>query len=420
MNSEIELHISSISTDGRGVSRASGEKTIFVEGAIPGEKVIAVIYADRKNFREATATKIITESPDRVAPRCAHYQQCGGCSLQHASLDAQRVFKKQWLLETLQRLGKWPQNEVEAAQSKLRLVEAEPWFYRQRIRVHATTTSCGFRTKRSHDIVNVEECSVAHSLIQKQWKNLVAECTKLPRGNTSREIEITVNSNNEITTELISERERIYRPSKQSSQVNLIPMSHPFARDFVVHRQSFVQPHKDAVAAYANHILEEIIFFARDSKLEKIIAWDLYAGSGPFSFLPALAGERLHLKTESMAVEGVGPAATALSINTQKYGVKCFTSDVNEFVLKAHSLLPNVVMLDPPRAGCGVATALSIAKKCAQESLIIYVACDAASLARDACSFLGQGFYLHSLSIYDTFAQTVHYETIAVFRRREK
>jgi 23S rRNA (uracil1939-C5)-methyltransferase len=410
----INLKTVAIATDGRAVARPEGEKTVFVHEALPDEEIVANVFFEKKNFREASIETVVHPSRDRIVPRCPHYKECGGCSLQHASQDAQERFKKQWLLETLHRVGHWPQKEIEKAKTSLKFVQGEPWHYRQRIRVHATPAACGFRGRRSHNVVDVTECLVAHIAIQKQWSVIREQLKRQTHSANPSEFEITVTADEELVIEPI--RERVRTEGKASSE-DLIPIAHPFARDFAVHRKSFVQPHKDAMPAYARAILEEITYFARSCAIQELNAWDLYAGSGPFSFLAALAGERLSLEAHCTAVEGVGPAVEALVRNTQNYNIKAMTDDVNLFVAKAHSKKPNIVILDPPRAGASAQTCSSIAKSCKKTALIIYVACDAASLARDACSFFEQGFSLESISIYDMFAQTVHYETLAVFRR---
>ncbi len=90
--------------DGRGIARVDG-KAVFIEGALPGEQVRFRVFKRRRQFDEAGLVDIQTASPDRVAPACAHFGVCGGCSLQHLSAPAQLAAKERQLLDNLERIG---------------------------------------------------------------------------------------------------------------------------------------------------------------------------------------------------------------------------------------------------------------------------------------------------------------------------
>ena len=105
-----ELEILTLGHDGRGVARRGGVddqagKTIFVSGALPGERVMAKQTGKSRHFDEATTVEVLSASPDRVQPRCPHFGTCGGCVLQHLDEDKQILSKQQVLIDNLQRIG---------------------------------------------------------------------------------------------------------------------------------------------------------------------------------------------------------------------------------------------------------------------------------------------------------------------------
>ncbi len=411
---DVSLTIDTIGTDGRGIARPVGEPVVFVEGALPTEEVEVTLQREKKHFREATLRKITRSSPQRITPPCPHSVTCGGCNLQHVNLQTQREFKQQWLLETLRKLGQWPTSELEKAKNTLELIVSESEGYRQRIRVHSDGKNIGFHERKSHKIVNVLNCLVAHQNIRENWAKIRSEIANATPNHQVHEFEITATQNN-FLVEPVLLRNRTKRNSNNDK--NLFEIKHPFVGILKVHRQSFVQPHKEAMSLYAQKIHALTESFALDLSLQNISAWDLYAGSGPFSMLANLVAEKIQRPCSSSAVEGVGPATEALRANTAPWNVRCLTSDVGDFCVAHAAEKPNIVILDPPRSGATPPVMNLIAKACAPQAIVVYVACDAASLARDSRTLFEHGFSLASLSLYDTFAHTTHYETIASFRR---
>src|SRR5690625_7908658 len=110
---EVETEITDLTHDGRGVARVEG-KALFVDAALPGETARVVVTRRHRHFDEGRVLELFTRSPDRVGPRCAHYERCGGCSLQHLALHKQILAKQHVLAGHIQRIGKdergagWP------------------------------------------------------------------------------------------------------------------------------------------------------------------------------------------------------------------------------------------------------------------------------------------------------------------------
>ena len=120
--------IESLDHEGRGVTRPEG-KAIFVEGALPGERVEYVVRRSRPTYEQAEVVRIIKPSAQRVAPRCRHYGTCGGCSMQHLDADAQAAAKQRILEDALWHIGKLRPEIIHSA------IHGPAWGYRYRARL---------------------------------------------------------------------------------------------------------------------------------------------------------------------------------------------------------------------------------------------------------------------------------------------
>lgn len=158
MKNTMELSIKALDYEGRGVARHQG-KTVFVQNALPEEIVQARIDQSKSSFDLAHSERIIQPSAYRVLPRCAVYEQCGGCSLQHLESTAQVAMKQRIFAEQLERIGKvrptiW-----------LSAIYGSAWHYRHRTRLSVQVLRdgrllLGFLGKRSHQVINIHQCCV--------------------------------------------------------------------------------------------------------------------------------------------------------------------------------------------------------------------------------------------------------------------
>ena len=114
--------------EGRGVARVDG-KTVFIGGALPGERVTFTIHKEKKQFAEAQVEKVLKASSERVEPACCYFDTCGGCSLQHVSFGAQVALKQRILEEQLERIGKVKPEII------LPPLYGYSWYYRDRVRL---------------------------------------------------------------------------------------------------------------------------------------------------------------------------------------------------------------------------------------------------------------------------------------------
>ena len=149
--------IESLDHDARGITRLDG-KTIFVEGALPGETVEFVSFRKKPSFEVATTERILKASPHRVEPRCPHFGVCGGCSMQHLDSTAQ-VAAKQRVIEA----NLWHMARLQAGQL-YSPIYGSPWAYRQRARFSVFMAQkagalVGFHERKSSFIADIRECA---------------------------------------------------------------------------------------------------------------------------------------------------------------------------------------------------------------------------------------------------------------------
>ena len=149
----------SLDHEGRGIARVDG-KAVFIEGALPGERVEYTVRRARPNYEQGDTVRVLKASAQRVAPRCSHYGVCGGCSMQHLDEDAQAAVKQRILEDALWHLGKLRPGVI------LPAIHGPAWGYRYRARLGIRVVPSkgglriGFHERRSSYIVDMRECPV--------------------------------------------------------------------------------------------------------------------------------------------------------------------------------------------------------------------------------------------------------------------
>jgi tRNA/tmRNA/rRNA uracil-C5-methylase (TrmA/RlmC/RlmD family) len=152
---ELSLEITDVAYGGAGLGRHEG-RVVFIPFTIPGETVRVRLDKVTRNWMQARVIKIITASPDRVAPPCPLFRRCGGCAYQHIAYPRQLEIKTQQVAETLRRIGKFPDPPVEPARPS-----PLAYAYRNRITVHVVPPVIGFRGTDPREVVDVKECLLA-------------------------------------------------------------------------------------------------------------------------------------------------------------------------------------------------------------------------------------------------------------------
>ncbi|HEM47634.1 MAG TPA: 23S rRNA (uracil(1939)-C(5))-methyltransferase RlmD, partial [Alphaproteobacteria bacterium] len=187
----LEARIESLSHDGRGVARLDG-KTVFVDGALPGERVLLRYRRRRRSFDEAQVVEVLQPSPHRCVPKCPHFGVCGGCSLQHLDPQAQIESKQQVLLDNLERLGGVAPDAV------LPPLTGPVWGYRRKARLGVKYVRkkgrvlVGFRERHSSFVAELQRCEVLHPSVGERIADLAALIAGLEARERIAQIEVAV------------------------------------------------------------------------------------------------------------------------------------------------------------------------------------------------------------------------------------
>lgn len=403
----LELHIGAVAAGGSCVARAPDGRVVFVRHTLPGERVRAVVTSATTSFLRADAIEVLEASPDRVESACPYAGpgRCGGCDWQHVSLPAQRRLKAALVAEQLQRLaGVEPTIEVEQVPGA---PDGLGWRTRVQFSV-APSGRAGLRRHRSHELEPVDFCLIASPDVEA----VGAEALRWP-GAAGVEV-IALGSQRVVSVTSRGSGTGRGRARVPEVDAGVVVDGHAgrgphgirhavLGRSFEVAAGVFWQVHPGAAAALAQAVLDGLDPRPGERAL------DLYAGAGLFA---ALLGERVGPSGSVLAVESDPRACADAARNTDDQPhVRIRTAAVDAALL-ARAGHPDLVVLDPPRAGAGLAVTHALAGL--RPRRLAYVACDPASFARDLRVLLDVGWELSSLRAFDLFPMTEHVELVAV------
>lgn len=400
MSELVELTVGAVAAGGACVARAPDGRVVFVRHTLPGERVLASVTSETKHFLRADAVEVLDASPDRVDRPCPYAGpgRCGGCDWQHVALPAQRRLKAQLVQEQLRRVARVEREvEVEAVPGD---VDGLRWRTRVQLAVDASGTA-GLRKHRSHEIEPVDFCLIASQDVEE----VGAEVLTWP-GATS--VEVAAEGDHRVVS--VSGRHARLPEVAAGVVVEGRPVRVPhglrhavLGRSYEVGGGGFWQVHPGAAEALARAVLDGLDPQPGDS------AVDLYAGVGLFA---ALLGERVGPTGTVLAVESDARACADAARNTADLPqVRIRTAEVDAAQVRRVGR-PDLVVLDPPRAGAGLEVTRALAGL--RPRRVAYVACDPASFARDLRVLLDAGWLLDSLRGFDLFPMTEHVELVAL------
>ena len=369
---------------------------VFVRHALPGERVVAEVTEGREGdrFLRADAVEVLDASPDRVTPPCpfAGPGRCGGCDFQHATLPAQRSLKAAVVAEQLRRLaGLDVEVRVEPVPG-----DQDGLGWRTRVQwAVARDGTVGLRRHRSHEVVPIDRCRIAHPAI--------AEAPPAPAEvDGAAGVETLVSSTGETLALVTTRDDRTFAdgPTVLHEQAA--------GRTFEVTGSGFWQVHPAA----ADTLVDAVLAGLDPQPGER--AADLYSGVGLFS---AALAERVGPAGHVVAVESDGGAVDDAQGNLADLHQVALLADRVDKALATDLVGPrDLVVLDPPRTGARREVVEGIAALGPRE--VAYVACDPAALARDVATFAEHGYALASLRAFDLFPMTHHVECVAILSRR--
>jgi len=431
---DIEATISGLSHDGRGVARIANKAT-FVSGALLGERVSLAYRKRHRNYDDADIVSVIEPSPDRVVPKCRHFGQCSGCSLQHMAPAAQIVAKQHVLAENFERIGK-----VRPGSWLAPLVH-EPWNYRRRGRFSVRYVPkldrvlVGFRDEANTRLVaDIQRCEVIHPALGPKVGLLAILVNGLDARQGIPQIEFAAGDD---TIALVfrhvaplSSRDHdalvafgkehgfaiFSQPGNHSSVHALWPDAPRLAFSVPADNVQlefqpldFVQVNAGMNQLMLGRTMELLDLQPTDRVL------DLFCGLGNFTLPMARhAAEVVGIEGEHALVERAAANAAHNGLGNASFRVgNLFDDQRNESWAREPW---DKILLDPPRAGADKVLEYLPRK---HTNRIVYVSCHPASLARDAGILVEKhGFRLVSAGVMDMFPHTAHVESIALFERR--
>jgi 23S rRNA (uracil1939-C5)-methyltransferase len=398
----LTVDIESIAAGGDGVGRDDG-LVVFVPRTAPGDRVTARITRHGRLAR-GIVERVDRAAPGRVEPPCPHYERdrCGGCQLQHLSLDAQREAKRRIVVESFRRIGK---REVPAPE--LRGGETA-WRYRGKLtlafrRARDLSWYAGLHAYDNPDeVFSLDDCLIADERLLPVWREILAAATALPRAERLRG-----------SVRLLGERAAFVLEGgthwathtaffeRTPSLAALWWIPDTGGRRLLHDRRSnaepgasFAQVNPDVAARLAAFVVESTMAHA------PLTAVDAYAGAGDVASALAARGVRV------TAIE-LDTEASAWSASRLPPGSRAVAARVEDAL---HGALPaDVVLLNPPRAGVDARVTARLAGESAVRA-IVYVSCDPATLARDVARL--PRWRVARLTSFDMFPQTAHVETV--------
>lgn len=439
-NQLLEVEFVDITHEGAGVAKPEGFP-IFVPGAIPGEKAEIKITKILKSHGFGRLMNVLEPSESRVEPPCSVYKQCGGCSMQHLSYDAQLKSKHKVVSDVMQRIGKLTDVKIHPV-----LGMENPWHYRNKAQVPVGSVSgnliTGFYANRSHDIIDMKSCpiqteendkavQVVREICNKYNVSVYNERTRkgvlrhiLTRyGKNSGELMIVLVTNGkpfpnkdaiakEIVAALPSVKSIVQNVNIKNTNVVLGDKSFAFwGRDviydtigdvkFAISAKSFYQVNPDQTKVLYDKALE----YAALTGEETVV--DAYCGIGTISlFLAQKAKSVFGIEIVEQAIEDARKNAKLNKIENAEFAVGEAEVILPEW--EAAGNKADVVVVDPPRKGCDERLLQSILKMSPKR--VVYVSCNPGTLARDLRFLEDGGYKTVEIQPVDMFPHTGHVE----------
>ncbi len=429
------LLIESLDHEGRGVGHFEG-KTLFVEGALPGELVRYSSYRKKPGFEQAQAGEILRSSPFRVTARCRWFGICGGCSHQHLDEGAQVAAKQRVLEDCFTHIGRVKPEIM------LSPIHGPTWGYRRRARLSVRYVAkkggvlVGFHERRSSFVADMVGCEV----LPQRISTLLPHLRTLVEGLSIRErlpqIELAAGDTVDVLVL------RVMDPPSDQDEVRLrafadahgvqfwlqskgpdtaVPF-HPLNApelDYRLPEFDLVMPFKPTEFTQVNQDVNAMLVRRAmqllDPKSGERIA-DFFCGLGNFTLPIARLGAQV------LGIEGAAGLVKRGIENAASNGLGANTafhvSDLFQITAESYAGLGHFdkILIDPPRDGA--AELVKSLPDSGAPHRIVYVSCSPATLARDAAILVHQkGYRLAAAGVANMFPHTAHVESIALFER---
>jgi 23S rRNA (uracil1939-C5)-methyltransferase len=404
----IDIQLEKLTYGGDVMGRLEDGRAVFVPFGLPGERVRVRLTEEKRNFARGEILEVLDASPQRIIPRCKHFGVCGGCHYQHLPYQEQLDAKTEILRDQLRRIGKIENPPVQAM-----VASPNAWNYRNHVQFHLTKEEkIGYVRAQVPAVFAIEECHLPEGFLNGIWPQLAFEpgtniervSLRVGKGYDSM---LVLESTSPETPELEIEAGISVTHIFEDNTVVVAGNDHilisVLGRDFRVSAASFFQVNTAMAEKMVTHLAEKFSITPSSTIL------DVYCGAGLFSAFLAPTCKRL------IGIESSASACEDFEFNLDEFDNVELYEGLAEDVIPHLRVKPDVILVDPPRAGLEKKVVDGILKMNPQ--FIAYVSCDPSTLARDAARLMGGGYRLQDVTPFDLFPQTFHIESISVFER---
>ena len=381
----LDLRIDSLTNEGNGVAR-DNDWVIFVPFTLPGEKVKARVFRNHKNYSEADLVEVVEPSPHRIAPVCGLFGKCGGCQYQHLDYNEQLIWKQRQVAELLRRMAKIEHPVLPVIPSPIQYgyrSKITPHFHRPK---NGSIAEIGFlRAGTRNAMIDVPECPIAMPQLNTRLKQ---ERAAIHGGE--REYK------NGATLLLRASGDQVLTQSSELAAEVINGVRFEFQAGDFFQNNPYILP------AFVEHVVKK----AAASGATHLI--DAYCGSGLFAL--SAAGHFKHVSGIEVSESAVVKAKHNAALNGIHHAQ--FTAASAEHIFRdlAHAGQDTVVIIDPPRAGCGEDFLRQLFAY--KPRAVVYVSCNPPTQMRDLVLFTEAGYKLDEVQPFDLFPQTRHLECV--------
>lgn len=446
-NKSYEMQIHALGSNGEGIGRIDGY-TVFVEGALPDEKIRVLIVKVKKNYGYGKLLEILETSPARRESMCPVAKQCGGCQLQHMSYEAELAYKTREVQDVMERIG-----GVHDVQVKPTLGMAYPWRYRNKAQfpVGKGKNGCaiGFYAKRSHRIVDTEQCFLQNECndeIIRIVREFLDEFHILPYdeethtglvrhiltriGKNSGEIMvcIVVNGKRLPQSDILVERLRavdgvvsvVLNVNKEKTNVILgQKVITLWGKNTITDTIDGIVFEISPLSFYQVNPIQTEVLYGKAVEMAELkgneTVLDLYCGIGTISLFFARKAKKVFgVEIVPEAIADAKRNAARNGITNAEFAVGA-AEDVIPRLYEEEGIAADVVVVDPPRKGCDAKLLDTILQ--IQPKKIVYVSCNPATWARDLVVLRKGGYELREVQPVDQFGHSVHVEVVSMLAK---
>jgi 23S rRNA (uracil1939-C5)-methyltransferase len=405
---EHEITLTTLTYGGDAMGRLPDGRAVFVPFGLPNERVRLRLVEQKRGFARGELLEVLGSAPERIQPRCKHFTICGGCHYQNLSYERQLTAKTDILRDQLKRIGKLENPTVNAM-----VASPEPWNYRNHMQFHLTKEGqVGFVNAKGNGVFPISECHLPDETINTFWPQLEFESNMgmgriSLRSGQDDELMLILESDQPETPELEVEADISIVHIFDDHPVVIAGQDHFYidilGKDFRVSAGSFFQVNTKMAEKMVAYLLEKLPLTSSS------IVLDVYCGVGLFSNFLAPKCARL------IGIESSVSACEDFAFNLDEFDNVELYEGTAEDVIQHLEARPDIVIVDPPRAGLEKVVVDGILKL--NPRVLAYVSCDPSTLARDAARLINGGYRLVDVTPFDLFPQTYHIESISIFER---